>query len=118
MIRRLLLTALAASAVAAPALAASDPVFGVWLTQTKDGHVRIGPCASDPAQVCGTIVWARGPNGEALRPDAATKGDKFYVELKPDTPSGRKAGAAQAARYRRLTKTPTRPTYYNPDDYR
>jgi uncharacterized protein (DUF2147 family) len=49
-----------------PAVAA-DPVFGVWLTQAKDGKVRIAPCASDPAQACGTIVWARGPNGEEGR---------------------------------------------------
>jgi uncharacterized protein (DUF2147 family) len=63
------------------ARAAGDPVFGVWLTQSKDGKVRVAPCAANPAQACGTIVWARGPNGEDGRtlsdehnPDAALHG--------------------------------------------
>ncbi|MBS0360795.1 MAG: DUF2147 domain-containing protein [Proteobacteria bacterium] len=67
MIRSLLFAALAASVVATPALAASDPVFGVWLTASKDGKVRVAPCAADPAQTCGTVLWGRGPNGEDAR---------------------------------------------------
>jgi uncharacterized protein (DUF2147 family) len=66
--------------MAQQARAAADPVFGVWLTQAKDGKVRIAPCAADPDQVCGTIVWARGPAGEDGRtlvdehnPDAALR---------------------------------------------
>jgi uncharacterized protein (DUF2147 family) len=60
--------------------ATTDPVFGVWLTQAKDGKVRIAPCAADPALTCGTIIWARGPKGEDGRtltdlrnPDAALR---------------------------------------------
>jgi uncharacterized protein (DUF2147 family) len=72
MIRRLLPVAMLVSALAAPSLAApADPVFGVWLTAAKDGKVRIAPCAADPAQTCGTVLWGRGPNGE----DAATMTD-------------------------------------------
>jgi uncharacterized protein (DUF2147 family) len=67
MIRQVLLIALAASLAAAPALAASDPVFGVWLTADKDGKVRIAPCAADPAQTCGVVIWGRGPKGEDAR---------------------------------------------------
>lgn len=67
MIRGLLLGALVAAAVASPAFADGDPVFGVWLTQSKDGKVRIAPCAADPAETCGTVVWGRGPNGEDAR---------------------------------------------------
>ena len=72
---------LAALLAGAPALAASDPVFGVWLTQAKNGRVRIAPCAADPALTCGTTLWARGPNGEDGRtqpdthnPDPALRG--------------------------------------------
>lgn len=60
---------------------AADPVFGIWLTQAKDGRVKIAPCAADPALTCGTIVFARGPNGEEGRtltdknnPDPALQG--------------------------------------------
>lgn len=70
MIRRLASVVLAAAVVATtalPALAAGDPLFGVWLTQSKDGKVRIAPCAADPAETCGTVVWGRGPNGEDAR---------------------------------------------------
>lgn len=54
-------------ACAGPAAAAPDPVFGVWLTAAKDGKVRVAPCAADPSQTCGTVVWGRGPNGEDAR---------------------------------------------------
>jgi len=59
---------LAAALAAGPvAQAADDPVFGVWLTAAKDGKVRIAACETNPAQVCGTVVWGRGPNGEDAR---------------------------------------------------
>jgi uncharacterized protein (DUF2147 family) len=68
-------------AMAHGARAAGDPVFGVWLTQARDGKVRVAPCAADPAQACGIIVWARGPKGEDGRtltdehnPDAGLRG--------------------------------------------
>ena len=67
MIRRLALTALAASLVSGPVPAASDSVFGVWLTAAKDGKVRIAPCAADPALTCGTVLWGRAPTGEDAR---------------------------------------------------
>ncbi|MGZ3377283.1 MAG: DUF2147 domain-containing protein [Phenylobacterium sp.] len=56
-----------AALAAAPARAAGDAVFGVWLTAAKDGKVRIGPCAANPAETCGVVVWGRGPNGEDAR---------------------------------------------------
>ena len=40
---------------------AADPTFGEWLTATGDGKVRVGPCAANPAQACGTLVWAKPP---------------------------------------------------------
>jgi uncharacterized protein (DUF2147 family) len=46
---------------------AADPVFGVWLTQAKDGKVRIAPCASDPAQTCGVILSGKAPDGQDAR---------------------------------------------------
>jgi uncharacterized protein (DUF2147 family) len=44
-----------------------DQVFGVWLTQAKDGKVRIAPCASDPAQTCGVILSGKAPDGRDAR---------------------------------------------------
>ena len=58
--------AIVAALAASPAMAA-DPVFGVWLTASKDGKVRIAPCAANPAEACGVVVWGRGPNGEDAR---------------------------------------------------
>lgn len=56
----LLVAALVIGAVAQAAPAA-DPTFGEWITQTGDGRVKVGPCAANPAQACGTLVWAKPP---------------------------------------------------------
>jgi uncharacterized protein (DUF2147 family) len=61
---------------ATPALAA-DPVEGEWLTQSGSGKVRIGPCPSQPARMCGAISWLKNPaDAKALdtnNPDAKLK---------------------------------------------
>jgi uncharacterized protein (DUF2147 family) len=57
----------AALVVAHGARAAGDPVFGVWLTQAKDGTVRIAPCAGNSAETCGVVLSGKGPNGEDAR---------------------------------------------------
>lgn len=49
---------------AAPALAA-DPVEGEWLTQSGGGKVRIGPCPTAPAKLCGAISWLRPASANA-----------------------------------------------------
>lgn len=54
-----------------------------------------------------------GPNGEKLRPDALTPGGR-PVELKPNTPSGRKQGAKQIKKYKEATGTNGRVIYYDP----
>jgi uncharacterized protein (DUF2147 family) len=43
----------------AHAAPATDPTFGDWLTATGDGKVRVGPCAANPAQACGALVWLK-----------------------------------------------------------
>jgi uncharacterized protein (DUF2147 family) len=58
---------LVAVLAATGAWAAPDPVFGVWLTQARDGTVRIGPCAGNAAQTCGVVLSGKGPNGEDAR---------------------------------------------------
>jgi len=65
---------------AGAANAATDPAFGDWLTQAKDGKVRIGPCEANPAQACGTLIWFKlpagtppGPPHDAHNPDPALK---------------------------------------------
>jgi uncharacterized protein (DUF2147 family) len=55
--------AVAHAARAAP----GDQVFGVWLTQAKDGTVRIAPCATNPAQTCGVILSGKTPDGQDAR---------------------------------------------------
>ncbi|THD54887.1 DUF2147 domain-containing protein [Phenylobacterium sp.] len=57
------LLAVAHGARAAP----GDQVFGVWLTQAKDGKVRIAPCANDAAQTCGVILSGKAPDGQDAR---------------------------------------------------
>jgi hypothetical protein len=54
-----------------------------------------------------------GPNGEKLRPDALTPSGR-PVELKPNTPSGRRQGAKQIQKYKEATGTNGRVIYYNP----
>jgi hypothetical protein len=63
-----------------------------------------------------------------LRPDAGTPkrqpddpvnpGKRHYLELKPNTPSGRKAAARAVKRYMSLTKDKVRPIYYDPKDFK
>ncbi len=54
-----------------------------------------------------------GPNGEKLRPDALTPSGR-PVELKPNTPSGRRQGARQIEKYKEATGTNGRVVYYDP----
>jgi len=65
--RPLLLAAIAALAVAAPALAA-DPVEGDWLVQNHEARIRIGPCPTLPEDLCGVIDWLRAPTDAAGAP--------------------------------------------------
>lgn len=57
---------------------AADPTFGDWLTAAGDGKVRVGPCAANPAEACGALVWFKlppdtppGPPHDAHNPDPA-----------------------------------------------
>ena len=69
---RLALCAVAALAVASPALAA-DP-HGVWLTEPGTSRIRIADCSG---ALCGTIVWLKDPNdAETQKP----KLDKFNAD--------------------------------------
>jgi uncharacterized protein (DUF2147 family) len=72
--------AAAVFALAHPARAAGDPVFGDWLTQAGGGKVRVGPCAADPDQACGVVLWMKprpGVEAQAMRdvnnPDVALR---------------------------------------------
>lgn len=67
MIRRIAVALALVLLGASSSVAATDPVFGVWLTQAKDGKVRIAPCASDPAQTCGVILSGKTPDGQDAR---------------------------------------------------
>lgn len=58
-------------------------------------------------------------------PDAQTpprlRGDKeanYFLDLKPNTKTGRAAGARKKADYEARAQTKTRVVYYNPDDYK
>ena len=43
--------------------------------------------------------------------------ERRLLELKPNTPSGRAAGARAIERYREVTKNPIRLIFYNPEDF-
>jgi hypothetical protein len=64
------------------------------------------------------------PNGSPLRPDvgtpqrnAADPADRYYLELKPNTPTGRAAAARAVKKYKDATGRPVRPIYYDPKDF-
>lgn len=59
--------ALALAALASPAFAA-DPVEGHWLVQSGTAKVRVAPCATDKAKMCGTIVWLKNASDKAGQP--------------------------------------------------
>ncbi|MEM7506279.1 MAG: DUF2147 domain-containing protein [Pseudomonadota bacterium] len=56
--KSVLISALALWISGVPALALSDPAFGLWLTEDARAIVEISPC-SDKA--CGRIVWMDEP---------------------------------------------------------
>ena len=66
------------------------------------------------------------PGKSPLRPDAGTPkrtpedpvnpGKRYYLELKPNTPDGRRAAASAVKRYQGLTRDKVRAIYYNPKD--
>ncbi len=43
------------------AQAATDPVEGIWLTESGGAHIEIAPCGQS---MCGTIIWLKDPNRE------------------------------------------------------
>jgi uncharacterized protein (DUF2147 family) len=72
---RLLSAALAAAAVAAPALASDAPALtGVWRNPKDSVHVEIKPCGPG---ACGYVVWA-SPKAQA---DAREGGTRELVGL-------------------------------------
>lgn len=67
-----------------------------------------------------------GSGGRTLKPDVGAPvrnrnplnpESRYQMELKPNTRSGRRAGARQAKRYQDETGNKTRPIYYNPGDF-
>ena len=103
--------ALAAAMIAvsaARAAAATDPVFGEWLTVDGAARVRVGPCAAHPALACGTLIWlkdakdpAGAPKHDANNPDPALKsrplvGVQLVSDLKRQAPGVWKDGSIYA----------------------
>ena len=66
----------------------------------------------------------RGRNGQQLRPDVGTpkRGPQEaprgnYLELKPNTPTGRRAAARAVKKYKDATNRKVRSIFYDPKDY-
>ncbi len=63
---RTILIAAAFALTATPVLA--NDVFGLWKSEPSDEgayiHVKIGPCETDSAKVCGTIIETFNGTGE------------------------------------------------------
>lgn len=64
------------------------------------------------------------PGKRPLKPDAGTPQrnplkpeERYYLELKPNTPSGRAAAARAVKRYKGVTDQEVRPIYYDPKDF-
>lgn len=62
-------TALLATVVAAPAMAASyrDP-SGTWLTQDGKARIRVEKCGPQEKHLCGYAVWLKVPNNDEGKP--------------------------------------------------
>lgn len=58
----------AAMLALAPAAQAGDAVEGLWLVQAGNAKVRVAPCASDKAKMCGQIAWLKNPTDKAGQP--------------------------------------------------
>ena len=63
------------------------PVSGEWATEGHAAHVRIAPCASESATLCGTITWlweaidsTGNPTRDANNPDPKLR-DRSLVGL-------------------------------------
>ena len=72
---RIALLAAGLLVLAAPAFAA-DPVEGDWIPPDGGSKIHVGPCAGNPAQVCGKISWlaaATAKNLDSNNPDKALK---------------------------------------------
>lgn len=66
----------------------------------------------------------QGKDGRTYRPDVAAPARnpeepdaRYQMELKPDTPTGRRAAKRVVKRYEQQTGNKTRPVYYDPKDY-
>jgi hypothetical protein len=64
------------------------------------------------------------PGQRPLKPDAGTPqrnpgnlSKRYYLELKPDTPTGRAAGARAVKRYQDASRQKARVIYYKPEDF-
>lgn len=65
-----------------------------------------------------------GSSGRILKPDVVAPvrnsvkpNTRYQMELKPNTPTGRRAGVQQAKKYEGETGNKTRPIHYDPKDY-
>lgn len=61
-----LFAGLALAAVAGAAQAA-DPVEGQWLVESGTAKIKVAPCATDKARMCGVITWVKAPAGATPR---------------------------------------------------
>ena len=73
-------------AMGAPAGAQKLSPTGVWLSQSGETRVRIGPCG---VQMCGTIAWVKTPGKDVHNPDPAQRGrDLVGIPMIVMSPSG------------------------------
>jgi hypothetical protein len=125
----------ALAAEAAPAAAEQAPLDFV----ESDPYVRVGDNWATRAgrrahkafgnKVDAKLGWESEPQiprpgQRPLRPDAGTPArdpaqpdKRNFLELKPDTPTGRAAGARSVRRYQEATGRRARVVYYDPKDF-
>jgi RHS repeat-associated protein len=111
------------------AIAGAIPVVGVAVKGAKLGFLglkrlqasrKAGMQAHDAFyKIMSSRGWAankgiRGLNGRLQIPDALAPGNRFWLELKPNTWSGRLAGKLKAARYKKQLNIHGRVVYYDP----
>ncbi|MFI4973913.1 MAG: DUF2147 domain-containing protein [Caulobacterales bacterium] len=81
---RWIIAGTAASLLAgAPARAATASIGGDWLTPGANARVHMAPCASQPALMCGTLVWLKMPNDEHGAPQRDVKNPDIKLRGRP-----------------------------------
>ena len=92
---------------------AANPVVRRAIERGKQAHRELEERVKKKGPDWQSEPKLDGKDGRIQRPDVVTPGERF-IELKPNTPSGRASGRRQARRYEEQLGMKGRVVYYDP----